>query len=279
MTAVTPVDAPDDADVGSGGARRTYSVDLHPGWTIGGRPNGGYLLAVLGRASRASLAAAGRDHPDPLAAAASYLRAPNVGPATVVTEITRVGRTASQVRAFLLQDGKVQVDASFVMGALDPDAQPTWSDAAPVALPARETLDRFSGSANGLHISLAVMERVDLRLDPRSTGALGAEPSGIPEIAGWVAFADGHPADPLALLYFADSLPPASLELGSSGWVPTIQLTVYVRGVPAPGPLRIQQRLRVLSGGLFDEVCDVWDADDRLVAQGVQLAQARFLDR
>ncbi|HXY27602.1 MAG TPA: acyl-CoA thioesterase domain-containing protein, partial [Acidimicrobiales bacterium] len=40
-------------------------------WTIGGKPNGGYLLAMLGRA-----AAVVTDHPDVIAASAQYVQSP-----------------------------------------------------------------------------------------------------------------------------------------------------------------------------------------------------------
>ncbi len=31
-----------------------FTADVHPDWTIGGKPNGGYLLALLGRAAARS---------------------------------------------------------------------------------------------------------------------------------------------------------------------------------------------------------------------------------
>jgi Thioesterase-like superfamily len=79
-----------------------------------------------------------------------------------------------------------------------------------------------------------------------------------------------------------DSLFPATFTIKPSGWVPTLELTAYVRALPAPGPLRVRQRARLVEGGpgggLVDEVCDVWDSRDRLVAQATQLASVRFND-
>jgi hypothetical protein len=45
-----------------------YGATVDAGWTVDGRPNGGYLLAL---ATRAALVEAGR--PDPLAVSAHYL--------------------------------------------------------------------------------------------------------------------------------------------------------------------------------------------------------------
>ena len=54
---------------------------------------------------------------------------------------------------------------------------------------------------------------------------------------GLLRFVDGRDPDPLALLYAVDALPPATFDLsGTTGWVPTLSLTAYVRAPPAPGP-------------------------------------------
>ncbi|MBV9099030.1 MAG: thioesterase family protein, partial [Frankiaceae bacterium] len=68
----------------------TYDVELDLGWSIGGRPNGGYLLAVI---ARAAVDAAGRDHP--LAVSGHFLRPPAGGPAEVRTEVVKAGRTVT----------------------------------------------------------------------------------------------------------------------------------------------------------------------------------------
>jgi hypothetical protein len=55
-------------------------------------------------------------------------------------------------------------------------------------------------------------------------------------------------------------------------WVPTLELTVHVRAVPVPGPLRVLFRSRFISGGLLDEDGEMWDASDRLVALSRQIS-------
>jgi hypothetical protein len=58
--------------------------------------------------------------------------------------------------------------------------------------------------------------------------------------------------------------------------VPTFQLTVFVRALPAPGPVRVLQRAQLIAGQQFDETCFIWDAEGRLVAHSTQLAGIRF---
>ena len=68
------------------------------------------------------------------------------------------------------------------------------------------------------------------------------------------------------------SPPPVTFDLGRPGWAPTLELTVHVRAVPAPGWLRVSHRTRNVAGGMFEEDCEVWDSAGRLVAQSRQLA-------
>jgi acyl-coenzyme A thioesterase PaaI-like protein len=254
----------------------SFVAQLDPQWTVFGRPHGGYLVAILARAAGVALAGGGGGHVDPVAVSAHFLASPVAGAAHVRLVPLRTGRTVSQVRATLSQDGTPCVEAVLTMGRLDPAGEPYWSGGEPVALPAIGDCAGAPGPAS----RLSVYEVVDLRLDPAILGYLRGEPDGGGEVRGWLSFVDDMPPDPVNLLFVADALPPASLTINPSGWVPTLELTVYVRALPAPGPLRVRQRTRLIEtvarSGMMDEVCDVWDSRGRLVAQGTQLAAVRF---
>ena len=56
------------------------------------------------------------------------------------------------------------------------------------------------------------------------------------------------------------------------GWVPTIELTVHVRGIPAPGPVMCRFHSEVVQNGFLQEDGEVWDSTGALVAQSRQLA-------
>ncbi|MGG8406308.1 thioesterase family protein, partial [Streptomyces sp. 12297] len=99
-------------------------------------------------------------------------------------------------------------------------------------------------------------------------------PSGRGEMRAWFALADGRDADPLSLLLAVDALPPTAFEMGLIGWAPTVELTTHIRCRPAPGPLRVAITTRNLAGGFLEEDAEIWDTDDRLVAQSRQLARA-----
>ena len=104
-----------------------YEAAVSPHWTVRGRPNGGYLLAIAARAAAAVVGA----HPDPVAATATYLQSPSTGPVTLRTEVLRRGRSASQARVVVEQEGLSCVDATFVLGKLDPAAEPRSGRARP----------------------------------------------------------------------------------------------------------------------------------------------------
>ncbi|MET7885865.1 thioesterase family protein [Streptomyces avermitilis] len=253
-----------------------YDIDLSAGWTIISAVNGGYLLAVLGRALSDAL-----PHADPFTISAHYLTASQPGPAVIRTDIVRSGRTLSTGQASLFQyddEGReverIRVLASY--GDLDTLPDDVRTTARPPALP---PMDQCFGPEDGpapVPGSSAITDRLMLKLDPETLGwALGA-PSGKGEMRSWFGLADGRDPDPLSLLLAVDALPPTAFELGLSGWVPTVELTVHVRARPAPGPLRVSITTRNLAGGFLEEDAEVWDSADRLVAQSRQLARVRL---
>ncbi len=248
-----------------------FDAEVSPDWTIATKPNGGYLLAMMGRA-----AVTVGDHPHVIAASAHYLHSPSPGAVIVSAQVLRGGRSASQLRVQLYQDEQLCVEALITTSTLTTDARPYWDAGLPLpeVAPPATCLRVPSTTPTGLRAS--IMDEVDLRLDPAVTGFARGAPSGRGELKGWLALHDDEPLDPVALLYAVDSFPPATFEIEPSGWVPTLELTAYVRALPAPGPVRIQQKAQVVDGQKVDEVCFVWDSTDRLVAQATQLAGIRL---
>jgi len=248
-----------------------FSAEVDPEWTIGAKPNGGYLLSML---ARAATSMSGHDHV--IAASAHYLHSPEPGPVRIEAELLRAGRSASQLRARMEQDGRACVEALITASQLAADAAPYWDR----GLPERSQ----SGYAdcprlipslpNGIRV--AIMEQIEVRLEPGSRGFTAGRPSGRGELRGWLALPAAEAFDPAALLFAVDAFPPATFDIEFSGWVPTLELTVYVRAIPVPGPVRVLQRAQLIDAGRVDESCFVWDTSGRLVAQGTQLAGIRL---
>ncbi|SBU96505.1 Thioesterase-like superfamily protein [Streptomyces sp. OspMP-M45] len=251
-----------------------YDAELSAGWTIIQAVNGGYLLAMLGRALSDAL-----PHSDPFSVSAHYLTASSPGPAVIRTQTVRTGRTLSTGQASLFQyaeDGteveRIRVLATY--GDLDGLTDEVRTSAEPPAIPPREDCLGPGDGPAPIPGSSAITERLDIKLDPATVGWAVGAPSGKGEMRGWFGLADGRDPDPFSLLLTVDALPPTAFELGLKGWTPTIELTTHIRCRPAPGPLRVSITTRNLAGGFLEEDADVWDSAGRLVAQSRQLARA-----
>jgi acyl-CoA thioesterase len=251
-----------------------YNAELDAGWVVGGGLNGGYLLAVIGNAIRAELADDGQ--PDPVSVSAYYLSPSVPGPATVRVRRVRTGRQRSTVSASLVQqqDGQEveRITALAVYGDLDRMPADVQREMKPPELPpVEDCVPTLLAPEDFLKIA-PLLERFGTRLDPTYVGWAVGEPSHSGVIQGWFKLADDRPLDPLALLLVVDALPPVTFDLGLPGWAPTLELTAHVRRKPEPGWAIVRHESRNISGGMFEEDCEVWDSAGHLVAQSRQLA-------
>jgi acyl-CoA thioesterase len=243
---------------------------LDPGWDVGpGVLNGGYLLAVVARAALTD-----SPHPHPVALSASFLRATAPGRVSLAVTPGPAGRTLAHASVVLAgADGptlSVQVTTATLL-----DEPPAYSAAPPPeATPVEQCLPAVDdGTPASRMPQVGLRTRVHTRLDPATAGWAMGRPGDEPVMRGWVRLADGREPDPLALLLFADVLPPTSWAVGRFGWAPTVQLQVLVRALPAPGWCLVEARASEIAGGWLDEDYRIWDATGRLVAQSRQLAR------
>jgi acyl-CoA thioesterase len=239
---------------------RTYDVDLDLGWSIAGKPNGGYLLAIL---ARAACETAGKAHP--LAVSGHFLRPPDGGASEVRVELVKAGRTVSTVRATLWQGSRPCLDTLVTAGELD-DSDVVYTDNKPPDLPPPDECGRREDAP----FPVALLDHVDVRIDPPT--APFPNPTGVPVIQGWMRLREDATIDPFSLQLMVDAMPPTVFHLSASGWAPTVELTCLVRGLPAPGWVAFRAHASHVAAGWFDETVDVWDATGRLVAQSRQLA-------
>jgi hypothetical protein len=258
-----------------------FAMVVAPGGSAPPAVNGGVLMATV---LRAVLDAA--PNPYPVATSANFLRVPQLGPAEVEVSWLKTGKTASIARAALVQDGVLVVDMTVTTGTLadrlaaagngaaasgeslswtgEPPQFPDIADCVDLGKwPGTDGADGISGFA----------AHIEVLMDPAVTGWRDDEPSGLPEMRGYVRLREHRVPDALMLALAVDALPPVVFGLGATGWAPTVELTWHMRAIPVAGPLRVAARSRHVSGGWFDEESEVWDAAGRLVAQSRQLAR------
>jgi acyl-coenzyme A thioesterase PaaI-like protein len=245
--------------------------------------NGGVLIAAMLRAVLDT-----SPHPHPVATSANFLRVPRIAPAQVAVNWLKQGKTAAVARTSLLQDDQLMIESTVATGSLAADAR---DPALPGAALSEAALSETMHAAQALSWTAeppslppvdecvpveaggGIRGQVDLRLDPATAGWMRRSPAGIPEMRGYFRLRDDRPPDAYLLAFAVDALPPVVFGLGAFGWAPTVELTWYMRAVPADGLLRVAARCRHVGGGWFDEEAEVWDSAGRLVAQSRQIAR------
>ncbi len=249
-----------------------YAVEVSDQYTILGKPNGGYLQCVLASAALSAASDQGSNHVHVTAITTNYCGAPSVGRAELQTAVRRVGRSVTFVHVELVQEDAVMVEALLTLGSIRDDVTARYLDATPPALaPIDDCLHRT------VDTEIKLMQVVDFRLDPSSAAWLEGGRSEVGEVRGWLRLNDGESHwDPWSLLFASDSMPPATFPLGSSGWVPTLQLTSYVHAVPSGEWLKARQWCTIITDGRVEEHAELFDATNTLVASSNQLALVRF---
>ena len=241
-----------------------YAAEVTPGWDIGGNANGGYLMAIAGRAMAEAV---GRP---PLTLTAHYLRPAPAGPCDIEVTTVRSGRRFATATATLTMASGQVIALLGTFGEQTPGGR-AFTREAPVDLPDYDDCELPPPPNDGPRPE--IFRRLAVRIRPGDEGLRTGNPSGNAEIRGWFAFADGEPIDAIGLLLVADAFPPPIFNTDlPTAWVPTVELTVHVRGVPEPGPLRCWFRSRFIHDGLLDEDGEIWDSTGELVAQSRQLA-------
>lgn len=245
----------------------SYRAELSGDWSVGSKPHGGYLLAMIASAGT-SAAGNGEGQAEPLAVSAQFLRPPEIGPALLRTDVRKTGKTATVVNVGLEQDGRSCVEAVVTAGRL-PAEPSTYTDLPELpAEPVPDAVDLGTRLADGPH---QVSKACDVRLDPRGAGFLEGRTDDPLRLRMWVRPRHEQP-DPLFALLAGDISMPVTFNLGRVGWTPTVQLTALLRARPAPGWLRLEAAASAVHGDWFDTDATIIDSAGRLVCQARQLA-------
>lgn len=243
-----------------------YRGELVEGWRVGDVPNGGYVMAVAGRALREELT-----HSDPLSVNAFYLAPTMLGPIECRVQVLRVGGSTSFAEVGMYQEGELKVKVTAAYTDLARLSGENWSSSERPQFKPWEECD--PSPQKGVEFR----QRAELRLVAGKEVFSERKPNGSGEFCAWVQHRDGTPPDAISLLMFADALPPPVLSVvGPVGWVPTVELTVQVRAHPSPGPLQARLVTRQMTQGVVEEDGEYWDSEGKLVAMSRQTAKLRL---
>lgn len=244
-----------------------YDGELNEHWTIGPKVHGGAMLALCVNAARIEFGAA----VEPIAVSGNFLWAPDPGPMRLVTAVRKRGRRVSLIDVELRQEQKVAVRAAVTLGDPEHHVAPLLSVNPVIPLmqpeppPGLEPIGPGHPMADIVHLARGCDIRPSLTtFSPRTDG-------GPPVIEYWVR-PKGVAPDVLFALLCGDVSAPVTFAVNRTGWAPTVQLTAYLRAVPADGWLRVLCTTVQIGQEWFDEDHIVVDCEGRIIVQSRQLA-------
>lgn len=272
-----------------------FEAELNRHWTIGPKVHGGAMLALCANAARtavrgtlgddAGLEAQGEGTPsqiaargragqlnriEPVAVSGSFLWAPDPGPMQLATAIRKRGRRISVVDVELCQGDRTAVHAVVTLGEPEHQARPLLSANPVVDLMAPEPPADVApiGPGHPMAGLVHLAEGCEVRPLISTLESIDGRP---PLIQVWVR-PRGVAPDVLFALMCGDVSAPVSFAVSRTGWAPTVQLTAYLRGLPADGWLRVLCTCTQIGQDWFDEDHIVVDCEGRIVVQTRQLA-------
>jgi hypothetical protein len=260
--ALRPVDTDDPGTNG-----RVFAAELNEHWTIGPKVHGGAMLALCANAART----AHGDGLQPVAVSASFLWAPDPGPMRLATSIRKRGRRISVVDVELTQGDRTAVHAVVTLGEPEHLVPPLLSANPVVDLMAPEPPDGIAPIGPGHPMAGLVHLAAGCDVRPLVSTLQPSNDGRPPMIQLWVR-PRGVAPDALFALMCGDVSAPVSFAVGRTGWAPTVQLTAYLRGLPADGWLRVVCTCVQIGQDWFDEDHIVVDCAGRIVVQTRQLA-------
>ncbi|WP_077099736.1 thioesterase family protein [Mycobacterium terramassiliense] len=259
-----------------------FEGELDKRWTIGPKVHGGAMLALCANAARtAGGGQPGGPEPvlEPVTVSASFLSAPDPGPMRLLTSFRKRGRRISVVDVELVQGERTAVHAVINLGQPEHYAPCAASGAAAAPLLSANPVLELMAPEPPEHVEpigpghpLAGLVHLGEGCDVRPLLSTMRPRDGHPPMIQMWARPRGVAPDALFALMCGDLSAPVTFAVDRTGWAPTVQLTAFLRALPADGWLRIIATCMEIGHDWFDEDHIVVDRLGRLVVQARQLA-------
>jgi hypothetical protein len=264
-----------------------YDGELNEHWTIGPKVHGGAMLALCANAARREHSRGLGAHPpegqgddsgehrsegvEPIAVSGNFLWAPDPGPMRVVTTVRKRGRRVSLIDVELNQGDRTAVRAAVTLGDPEHHVPPLLSvnPVVPLMMPEPPPGLEPIGPGHPMEDVVHLAHGCDIR--PSLTTFTPRTDGGPPIIEYWVR-PKGVAPDVLFALLCGDVSAPVTFGVNRMGWAPTVQLTAYLRALPADGWLRVLCTTVQIGQDWFDEDHIVVDCEGHIIVQSRQLA-------
>ncbi|MDA8142054.1 MAG: thioesterase family protein [Desulfobacteraceae bacterium] len=251
----------------------TLAAQVSTDWSINGLPNGGFQMALLANAMQQQSAKKSM-----AIMTATFIARAAPGAARIELEPIAASSQFERFQARLLQPDpgngnnpreKIRAVGTFV----DFSAACTLNrkETGPP-----EVAPRSQCLAIPHMPKYTLFDQMDVLLDPACIGWMSGKLGEKSEHKGWIKFKQERAYDAASLLLIADSFPPSAFaSQGMAAWVPTIEMSVNIRALPASPWLKCIFRTRFITCGLLEEDGELWDETGELVAISRQIAQFR----
>jgi acyl-CoA thioesterase len=245
--------------------RSRFRAAVSPAWCINKTPHGGYLMALAANA----MLRVSRNRETPIITANFAARC-LPGPVEISVEKFSQSSQFERFHARIVQHGgdKIRIMGTFTH--INSDGEKRYETSPPDIAPAGQCIEMPAMPGYTL------FEQVSVRLDPACAGWMSGRLTERSEHKGWFSFRQPRPFDIAAVLLAADAFPPPVFaSQGMVAWVPTLELSVNIRHLPAGRHLMCFFRSRFINNGLLDEDGELWDEEGELVAISRQISQFR----
>jgi acyl-CoA thioesterase len=246
----------------------TFSGTFHDRWYIDRALHGGHVISAMVRGIEQAVA-------DPQRALRSitihYVAPAKPGAYEIVNTIDRTGRSLSNVRAQIMQDGKVIASAMAALGTEWPSIE--WNSASmPDVPPASECPDMLSGTGGFTNLHRNFTYR-------RAFGGGIFSGKRLTKSGGWIRLVEPRPLDAALICGLTDTWIPLPFTMFDKPVLfPTIDLTVQLlRSFPIEGndgtePCFVWHRSDTSQHGYLIQDTEVWSHDHQLLARARQHA-------
>jgi acyl-CoA thioesterase len=231
-------------------------------WWVARGPHGGFVAAIVVNALTEALG----DPARPIRSLTiHYPAAPAVGKLDIAVRVERAGRSAAYLSARVEQEGSVVALALAAFSSAFPG--PAFQTATMPDVPPPEAVEPIALPGAPLFT-----RNFEFRF------AIGGPPFQSAEhtaTGGWLRLAEPRPLDAALAACLTDAWPPAVFwRLSNFAIVPTIDLTVHVRELPAGYDDFVLATFdsRREHDGMWEENGELWSRDGRLLVQSRQLA-------
>jgi acyl-CoA thioesterase len=236
-----------------------YEASLDDAWWVDGTGYGGYLAAVLARASSELDAAAGQR----LLSSCVQFHAPTeAGRALVRVRALAGGRSSGGVLAELVQGGVTRTAALSCFGRMR--SGPRRSAAPPVAAPPPSDCPPLTVRPQ-VRARFRLADRFERRRLPATAGV---------DTGGWIRFAEPRPLDPVGVLALLDSWTAAATAHARVERMLTLSYFVQLLAPLTAGPgdfLLATFRCDAMADGYAEDAGELRDASGVLLARSRQV--------